>query len=146
MAPLFAHSHVETAEVSESTEIMLMVISVVAALASAIVAYVIYVSKKAIPAADGTESGLQKVIYNKYYIDELYDAVFVKPITALSKFFYSVIDFLVIDLIVEGVGKLVKTLSAEARLLQNGTTGFYLFAMVLSIVALLAWGLQGFFF
>ena len=34
----------------------------------------------------------------------------------------------------------------EARLLQNGTTGFYLFAMVLSIVALLAWGLQGFFF
>ena len=146
MAPLFAHSHVETAEVSESTEIMLMVISVVAALASAIVAYVIYVSKKAIPAADGTESGLQKVIYNKYYIDELYDAVFVKPITALSKFFYSVIDFLVIDLIVEGVGKLVKTLSAEARLLQNGTTGYYLFAMVLSIVALLAWGLQGFFF
>ncbi|MDH4461558.1 MAG: NADH-quinone oxidoreductase subunit L [Flectobacillus sp.] len=146
MAPLFAHSHVETAEVSESTEIMLMVISVVAALASAIVAYVIYVSKKAIPAADGTESGLQKVIYNKYYIDELYDAVFVKPIAALSKFFYSVIDFLVIDLIVEGVGKLVKTLSAEARLLQNGTTGFYLFAMVLSIVALLAWGLQGFFF
>ncbi|MFY7889208.1 MAG: NADH-quinone oxidoreductase subunit L [Spirosomataceae bacterium] len=146
MAPLFAHSHVETAEVSESTEIMLMVISVVAALASAIVAYVIYVSKKAIPAADGIESGLQKVIYNKYYIDELYDAVFVKPITALSKFFYSVIDFLVIDLIVEGVGKLVKTLSAEARLLQNGTTGFYLFAMVLSIVALLAWGLQGFFF
>lgn len=146
MSPLFAHSQVETAEVSESTEIMLMVISVVAALASAIVAYVIYVSKKAIPAADGTESGLQKVIYNKYYIDELYDAVFVKPITALSKFFYNVIDFLVIDLIVEGVGKLVKTLSSEARLLQNGTTGYYLFAMVLSIVALLAWGLQGFFF
>jgi len=146
MAPLFAHSHVETAEVSESTEIMLMVISVVAAPASAIVAYVIYVSKKAVPAADGAESGLQKVIYNKYYIDELYDAVFVKPISALSTFFHDVIDFLGIDLIVESIGKLVKTLSAEARLLQNGTTGFYLFAMVLSIVALLAWGLQGFFF
>ena len=77
------------------------------------------------------------MIYNKYYVDEIYDAIFVKPITALSNFFSSVFEFLVIDLIVEGIGKGVKSLSSEARLLQSGTTGNYIFIMVLSIVGIL---------
>lgn len=144
MAPLFAHSNVEHAAVDESLEKTLMVVSVVAALISAGLAYVIYVGKKTIPVADEKVSGFQKVIYNKYYIDELYDKVFVKPITAMSNFFSSVFEFLVIDLIVEGVGKLVKSLSAEARLLQNGTTGYYIFAMVLSIAIIIIYSLKSF--
>ena len=114
-----------------------MIISVVAALASAGLAYVIYVSKKTVPSRDSEVSGIQKVIYNKYYVDEIYDTIFVKPINALSNFFSSVFEFLVIDLIVEGVGKGVKSLSSEARLLQSGTTGNYIFGMVLSIVVIL---------
>ena len=121
-----------------------MIISVVAALLSAGLAYIIYVSKKSVPTADSEISGVQKLIYNKYYVDELYDTVFVKPITALSNFFHSVFEFLVIDLIVEGIGKLVKGLSSEARLLQSGTTGYYIFAMVLSIAALIIYGLKSF--
>ena len=144
MAPLFEHSAIEHVAVDESLEIKLMIVSVVAALLSAGVAYFIYVVKKTVPVAEGEETGLQKVIYNKYYIDELYDTLFVKPITALSNFFRDVIEFLVIDLIVEGVGKLVKTLSSEVRLLQNGTTGYYIFAMVLSIAAILVWSLKSF--
>lgn len=144
MAPLFEHSAIEHVAVDESLEIKLMIVSVVAALLSAGVAYFIYVVKETVPVAEGEETGLQKVIYNKYYIDELYDTLFVKPITALSNFFREVIEFLVIDLIVEGVGKLVKTLSSEVRLLQNGTTGYYIFAMVLSIAAILVWSLKSF--
>jgi NADH-quinone oxidoreductase subunit L len=137
MAPLFAHSNVEHAAVDESLEKTLMIVSVIAALASAGLAYVIYVSKKVVPSADSQVSGIQKVIYNKYYVDEIYDTVFVKPINGLSKFFSSVVEFLVIDLIVEGIGKGVKSLSSEARLLQSGTTGNYIFGMVLSIVVIL---------
>jgi NADH-quinone oxidoreductase subunit L len=144
MAPLFAHSAIEHAPIDEALEIKLMVVSVVAALLSAGVAYFIYVVKKSVPAADGQESGIQKVIYNKYYVDELYDTIFVKPIAALSNFFSSVIEFLVIDLLVEGVGKAVKGLSSEARLLQNGTTGYYIFAMVFSIAVILVWSLKNF--
>ncbi|MDI9869856.1 MULTISPECIES: NADH-quinone oxidoreductase subunit L [Bacteroidota] len=142
MEPLFAQSHVAAHAPDEATEKMLMIVSVIAALVSAAVAYVIYVSKKAVPEADGTETGLQKVVYNKYYIDELYDTVFVKPITALSNILHSFVEFLVIDLIVEGIGKLVKGISGEARLLQNGTTGYYIFAMVISIAVMLIWGLR----
>jgi NADH-quinone oxidoreductase subunit L len=144
MAPLFAHSNIEHVPVDESLEKMLMVVSVVAALLAAGLAYIIYVAKKSVPTADNQISGVQKLIYNKYYVDEIYDNIFVKPITALSNFFHSVFEFLVIDLIVEGVGKLVKSLSAEARLLQSGTTGYYIFAMVLSIAAIIIYGLKSF--
>jgi NADH-quinone oxidoreductase subunit L len=144
MAPLFAHTHVEHVAVDESLEKTLMIISVVAALLAAGLAYIIYVSKKTVPIQDSQISGIQKLIYNKYYVDEIYDTVFVKPINALSNFFSSVFEFLVIDLIVEGIGKLVKSLSAEARLLQNGTTGYYIFAMVLSIAAIIIYGLKSF--
>lgn len=146
MSPLFAHTHNTAHEADASTEIMLMVISVAAALIAAAFAYFLYIIKKSVPAADGQESGLKKVIYNKYYVDELYDKIFVTPITVLSNFFHSVIEFLVIDLIVEGIGKGVKILSGEARLLQNGTTGYYIFAMVISIAVILAWSLRAFLF
>jgi NADH-quinone oxidoreductase subunit L len=144
MAPLFAHSHEVAQAADESLEKTLMIISVIAAILSAGVAYYLFIGKKSVPVADNKVAGLQKVIYNKYYIDELYDSVFVKPISTLSKFFYSVIDFLVIDLMVEGVGKLVKGLSSEARLMQDGRTGVYLFVMVLSIAAIIVWTLKDF--
>ena len=80
------------------------------------------------------------MIYNKYYVDELYDKLFVKPTMQLSKFFHDVVDFLIIDgLMVMGAGRLVKGMSGEARQLQTGSTGFYVFAMVLGIVVLLGY-------
>ncbi|MBC7892130.1 MAG: NADH-quinone oxidoreductase subunit L, partial [Sphingobacteriaceae bacterium] len=149
MAPLFEAARQARpeafvmAELSHSTEYLLMGTSVAAALASLALAYGLFVSRKTVPVAEGQESGLQKVIYKKYYVDELYDAVFVRPIEVLSRFFYQVVDFLLIDLLVEGIGKFVKGLSKEFRLAQTGATGFYVFAMVIGIAALLAWSLRG---
>ena len=148
LAPLFEGSKsvnpeaFAASELSHGQELMLMGVSVTVALVSLIAAYVVFISKRAVPAEEGQESGLQKVIYNKYYIDELYDTVFVKPIAKLSVFSYTVLEFLVIDLIVEGVGKFVKTLSKEARTFQNGTTGYYIFAMVIGIVVFMAFSLR----
>jgi NADH-quinone oxidoreductase subunit L len=152
MAPLFKQAMAarpeafQMAEISHSTEYALMGVSVAAALVALVVAYVVFVSRKAVPVADGQESSLQKVIYHKYYVDELYDAVFVRPVNALSVFFHQVVDFLLIDLLVEGAGKFVKGLSKEFRLAQTGATGFYIFAMVIGIAALLAWSLRGLIF
>jgi NADH-quinone oxidoreductase subunit L len=149
MAPLFEQAKTARpeafamGEISHATEYTLMGVSVAAALVALVVAYVVFVSRRTVPAAEGQESGLQKVIYRKYYVDELYDAVFVKPLNALSHFFHQVVDFLLIDLLVEGVGKFVKGLSKEFRLAQTGATGFYIFAMVIGIAALLAWSLRG---
>ena len=130
---LMAELHIEHA-----TEYALMGTSVAAALLAMGAAYWLFISKKSIPAADGQETGLQKVIYNKYYVDEGYDAVFVSPMRKLSDALYSFGEFLV-DGLVKGAGFLVKTSSNQLRQLQTGETSFYVFAMVVGIAALMLW-------
>jgi NADH-quinone oxidoreductase subunit L len=144
MSPLFddarraVPSAFEHAHLSHSQEYLLMGVSVGVALASLVAAYVVYVSRRAVPAEEGTPVPfLQKLVYNKYYIDEIYDFLVAKPVSIMSYFFYQVFEFFVIDLLVNGVGKLVKQLSNLSRRLQTGTTGFYVFAMVIGIVIIL---------
>jgi NADH-quinone oxidoreductase subunit L len=74
--------------------------------------------------------------------DELYDLIIVKPVNFLSVFFGQVIDFLVIDLFVEGIGKIVQYASTEFRRIQTGNVGYYVFMMVVSIAIILFMGLK----
>lgn len=108
-----------------------------AAFLPAFLAIYLFGMQKSVPSEDGEISGIQKVIYHKFYIDELYDILFVKPIAFLSNFFFQVIDFLVIDLFVEGLGRFVKYASSEFRRAQTGNVGIYLFCMVAAIVVIL---------
>jgi NADH-quinone oxidoreductase subunit L len=131
----------EPTSLSHSEEYLLMGISVAAALISAVVAYVMYVQKGAVPAADTEEkSSLQRLVYNKYYVDELYDSVFVKPIKVLSNFLYAAGEF-AIDLIIDAFVRLIKILAGLLRKTQTGSTGEYVFAMVIGIVVILFWKL-----
>ncbi len=147
MEPLFSASKqvnpaaFEATTLSHATEYVLMAVSVGVALLAAIVAYVMYVSKGAVPEPESIEkSGVQKLVYNKYYVDELYDAVFVKPIKLLSNLLSSFGEF-VVDLIVNGAVKIVNLLTSLQKRTQTGSVGDYVFAMVLGIVAILFWKL-----
>lgn len=129
----FAESTVE-----HSTEYVLMAVSAGVALLALIVAYVMYISRKAVPASDEADRSMpEQVIYNKYYVDELYEAAVVRPIRSMGDTFYSFGEFAV-DGLVNGVAWLVKQSSAQLRRLQSGSIGFYVFAMVLSIVLIFA--------
>jgi NADH-quinone oxidoreductase subunit L len=81
-------------------------------------------------------TGLAKVLENKWYVDELYDAVIVKPLMVLSGFFQDTVERSGIDATVNGVGRGVKWSSRQIRLLQNGQVGFYIFAMVIGMIVL----------
>jgi len=122
---------------SHSTEYMLMGISTSLVIIMIIIAYVVYVSKKSMPLAEGKEAGIQKVLYNKYYIDELYQLLFVKPLQLKSEFFGKIIDNAVIDGFVNGIGKSVEAGSRVLRLTQSGSISSYLFAMVIGIIIIL---------
>ena len=108
-----------------------------AAFLPAFLAIYVFGMQKSVPSEDAEISGIQKVIYHKFYIDELYELLFVKPIAFLSNFFFQVIDFLVIDLLVEGLGRFVKYASSHFRRAQTGNVGIYLFCMVAAIVVIL---------
>lgn len=138
-APVFEDANMILASpehhLSHSTEFILMGISVFAALTAIAAAYIIYVGKKTVPVSDSLANGkLYKLVYNKYYVDEFYNAVITKPLDILSKFLYSVIELLGIDKLVNLIGSATIQSSKGLRLAQSGNIGFYIFAMVLGLV------------
>ncbi len=144
LAPVFAQSTplLPKSELSGSTEITLMVASVAGAVLALIYAYVRYVKNAHVPAADDEERpGLVSLSYHKFYVDEIYDFLVRKPLDGLSVFFYKVVDLLVIDGIVNGLGKISVRSSKSLRLLQTGNVGFYIFMMVVGIIAILVYSL-----
>jgi len=86
---------------------------------------------------ENTETGLSKLLANKWYVDELYDAIVVRPLDALGAFLGRVIDNRVVDGVVNGVGKAVQFGGRQLRLLQSGQVGSYVLLMVASLIAFL---------
>ncbi|MGY3052746.1 NADH-quinone oxidoreductase subunit L [Pedobacter sp. UYEF25] len=121
-----------------ATEYLLMGISVFAALVAIFFAYSRYLKTNHVPVADvAHRSIVAKISYHKFYLDEIYDFIIVKPLDGLSRFFYKVIDTKFIDGIVNGLGWSTRETSKGVRLLQSGNVGFYIFMMVFGIIALL---------
>ena len=133
LAPVFAQSNALTKKhhLSDATEYMLMGISVAVALAALIYAWIKFSKYQK---SEKEETGFGKVLANKWYVDELYDAVFVKPILSIAKYFNNVFEKKGIDGFVNGVGKAVNYSSRQIRLLQSGQVGTYVFMMVLGIL------------
>lgn len=143
LSPIYTYSNsvVTPTHLDHNTEYVLMGISGIAAIVMAIVAYVKYVKKEDVPAEDGVDKGfLYQLSYNKLYIDELYAALFVKPLNALSKFLYKIVDRAVIDGFVNGVASFFDNSGKGIRQLQSGYVGFYIFMMVIGVIAILFYG------
>lgn len=121
-----------------TTEYALMAVSVLAALFATIYAYTKYVKNEHVPLApEGKRSLLARISYHKFYLDEIYEAIFTKPLDAFSRFFYRIVDKKIIDGLVNGFGWTASEGSKGLRLLQSGNVGFYIFMMVFGIIALL---------
>lgn len=146
LKPIFESSSliVETnlSPLSHETEYLLMAISVSAALISIIVAFIIYISKKIVPAAESEpKSYFTNLVYNKFYIDELYTLTITKPLDNASTTFYKIIEKSGIDYLVNGVGRLTIGTSKYLRLAQTGLTSNYILMMVFGLVIILLFGL-----
>jgi NADH-quinone oxidoreductase subunit L len=81
-------------------------------------------------------AGIGKVLENKWYIDELYDNIIVKPLDAIASFFKNVFEKNIVDGAVNGVGRVIQYSSRQVRLMQNGQVGSYILAMVLSLIVI----------
>ena len=130
--------HKNPSVLNHTTEWMLMGIAVIAASVTIVFAYLIYIKKQTLPEAkDEKLTGLKKVIYNKYYVDEIYAMIITKPLNAISDLFYKFFDKQVIDGLVNGVGSVVVGMSSIVRKAQTGHIGVYIFSMVLGIILIL---------
>ncbi len=134
LAPIFAESAklAEQHHLSASQEYLMMGVSTAAIVVVILLAINSY--KKYQASDDAAATGLGKVLENKWYIDELYDAVVVNPLHSIAGFFKNIIEKSGIDGLVNGVGKLVGYGSRQLRLVQSGQVGNYILIMVLCMV------------
>ena len=122
----------------ETTEWTLMIVATLVMASAIYYAYKVYVQNNTLPAKEEEElQPLHKLVYNKYWVDEIYESLITKPLNLLSEALHKLVDNQIIDGIVNGVGSIVNWLSGTIRLVQTGNTGFYIFVMVISIVLIL---------
>ncbi len=120
-----------------STEWSLMIFTTSLAVLIIIVSYFVYRKKSNLPVSDTDQSSLTRLVAHKFYVDEIYDSLFVRPVEKLSKLFHYYVDIQGIDGIVNGVGSGVQRLGAEFRKLQSGNIEYYLLGMVAGAILLL---------
>lgn len=134
LAPIFAESTklAEAHHLTHSQEYLMM--GVVTLLIVLVIAFAVKSFKNYQNTNDTEESGLGKVLMNKWYVDELYNSAVVNPLNALGGILKNVVEKSGIDGAVNGVGKLVAYGSRQLRLIQSGQVASYLLIMILSMV------------
>jgi NADH-quinone oxidoreductase subunit L len=133
--PIIASAHTaEGHHLSASTEYMLMGIASLIAIGALAVTFFAYKKPENLPVPDAAQTGFTKLSANKFYVDEIYGAVFQRPIEKLSKALHYYVDIWGIDGMVQGVGTSVSAIGGVFRRLQNGNIEYYLLGMVVGIV------------
>jgi len=135
LAPVFAQSKALQPERLGDTTHELVMIGTVTILVIVMIVWAWGKYSKYEPTTE-PESGLGKVLENKWYIDEAYNNVIVKPVNSLGNLLKNVVEKSGIDGVVNGVGRFVQYSARQLRLLQSGQVGNYILFMVLSIVVL----------
>ena len=107
-------------------------------------AYVMYMFAPAVPAMLATRlRGLYLFLLNKWYFDELYDRILVRPTLATARVFWKTGDARIIDGMPNGAAALVAEASRGAVRLQTGRVANYAFTMIIGLVIFVSLFLTG---
>ncbi len=111
----------------------MMLVSSLVAVGGIGLAWLMYVRQPDLPGrlADSAR-GLYQLSLNKFHIDELYDAILLKPLAGFTAF-TRIFDLHVLDALVDLIGQLPRWVGSWGRPLQNGLVQFYALAMVLGM-------------
>jgi NADH-quinone oxidoreductase subunit L len=111
------------------------------AAAGIVLAYIMYIAVPSLPArlANATRP-IYLFLLNKWYFDELYDFLFVRPAKRLGRGLWKIGDGAIIDgLGPDGIASLTRSLARRAGQLQSGYVYHYAFAMLIGVVLLISW-------
>jgi NADH-quinone oxidoreductase subunit L len=136
---IYSAGHHE-AHYSISFEVGLMAFSMLVAVAGIYTAYRLYIRKPDLPAVLAQKYRVAyELIYNKYYVDEIYDMAVVEPIKESSNFLWTGVDEKVVDGAVNGSAGVVTWLSAHFRKLETGFLQNYALAIVLGVALIVGY-------
>ena len=113
----------------------------VAMLAGLGLAWLFYIRDTSLPAAwAAVNQPAYKFLLNKWYFDELYDFIFIKPAYWIGRLFWKGGDGAIIDGFgPDGVSAAVAGVTAQAVKLQTGYVYHYAFAMLIGVAAIISW-------
>ncbi|MBB5691049.1 NADH-quinone oxidoreductase subunit L [Roseomonas alkaliterrae] len=107
-------------------------------------AYLLYMLAPSIPGRLAASfGGVYRFLLNKWYFDELYDAIFVRPARALARVLWQTADARIIDGVPNGAASLADDVAGGAVRIQTGRVASYAFVMIAGLavfVTLLAFG------
>jgi NADH-quinone oxidoreductase subunit L len=108
-----------------------------------VAAWYMYIRRPDMPARlAAANPGLYQFLLNKWYFDELYNTIFVKPALWIGRAFWRGFDdWLINDKLTEGLGRRVQAVTSWVVKLQSGYLYHYAFAMLIGIAALLTWAI-----
>jgi NADH-quinone oxidoreductase subunit L len=113
------------------------IISTIVALSGIVLAYLVFMSRRIDPVAfAANHESLYNFLYNKWYIDEIYDTWIVQPLRRFSMFLWQVVDDRIIDGFIVGIASSTTWLSSNLRRVQTGLVGNYALAIALGMVVI----------
>ena len=124
---------------SVRTEIMITLLTLAVVAIGIYLAYAMYGKAGAKTGQRAAGGIFYQASLNKYYVDEIYDFIFVRPFTAVANFCARVVDPWVIDGTVNGVGATARGFSMVWRGLQSGNVQHYVAMFLAGTLALLAY-------
>jgi NADH-quinone oxidoreductase subunit L len=117
--------------VDHSTEWILVGLTTAIAVVAILIAYFRYRTYR-----EEQSSAVGRLLENRWYVDEFYHTIIVKPLNGLGAFANRYIERGTIDALVNGVGRVVNYGGRQLRWLQSGQVGAYVLLMVISMVLL----------
>ena len=124
--------------VSNSLMFSMMGISTGIAVAGVILAYLMYIKNPEWPAKIIEQfKMIYTIIYNKYYVDEIYDATIVKPTVKTSSILWKIVDVKIIDGFVNAIARIVELKGEVLKLFQTGYVRNYALSILLGGVIII---------
>lgn len=141
--PVISHHAAMAPGIDHQMEWWLMGLSVAGALSGILIARSLYADIARATAIRAKLEGAHKILLNKWYVDEAYSFLFVRPLVSFSKALWKGFDVLVIDGIVNGFGRVSLWGGQAARTLQNGSIQVYAIVALLGLLLSVGYLIRG---
>jgi NADH-quinone oxidoreductase subunit L len=126
-------------EAMEHVPTIVSILPTIMGLLGIALAYLMYMITPSLPAKMANAvPGVYRFVLNKWYFDELYDRIFVRPVFWLANFLWKTGDGTLIDGVPNGIAALTVDGSAQAVRIQTGSIAVYAFTMLIGLVALVS--------
>jgi NADH-quinone oxidoreductase subunit L len=134
LSALFHAGHVEVPD-------MIRWLPTIAGAVGIALAFFLYVTNtQAVAKMNEEPVGLRKVLWNKWYVDEAYEAAIVKPTASLADVFWRGVDTRVIDGAVNGTARLMELWASAIRVIQTGNVQNYAMSFLVGVTVILFLG------